>query len=92
MTDTRTFELHRDIDISGVSGTGPVADGVVFPDGTTVLHWRPRRGDGLRGSTSVYLSLAHLEQIHGHRGATRVVWTDPLARAYPTPAEIAAEV
>lgn len=34
------FELHRDTDVSGVSGVGIVADGVVFPDGTAVLQWR----------------------------------------------------
>ena len=35
----RTFELHRDTDVSGVSGTGVVAEGVEFADGTTVVRW-----------------------------------------------------
>lgn len=30
----RRFQLHRDHDITGVSGPGVVADGVLFPDGT----------------------------------------------------------
>src|SRR4051794_16547249 len=33
------FELHRDQDISGVSGVGVVAEGVAFTDGTVALRW-----------------------------------------------------
>lgn len=40
MTHTRTFVLYRDTDVTGISGTGPVADGVVYPDGVTVMRWR----------------------------------------------------
>jgi len=35
----RTFVLHRDEDVSGVSGTGVVAEGVVFSDGAVVVRW-----------------------------------------------------
>lgn len=65
-----TFELHRDVDVSGVSGTGIVADGAVFPDGVTVIRWR-----GDRSSTVVWPRLEDAEAIHGHGGATRIVWT-----------------
>lgn len=65
----RLFQLVRDVDVTGVSGTGTVADGVVFPDGTTVLRWR-----GDRQSTVVWPSIADVEAIHGHGGATRVEW------------------
>lgn len=65
-----TFELHRDNDVSGVSGTGVVADGAVFPDGVTVVRWR-----GERRSTVVWQDLEDVEAIHGHGGATRIVWT-----------------
>lgn len=68
---SRRFSLNRDVDPSGVSGTGHVADGVRFPDGVCVLRWAV----GLR-STAVYDDLAQLEQIHGHGGLTRVVWQD----------------
>lgn len=67
----RTFQLHRDVDVSGVSGTGIVADGAVFPDGVTVIRWR-----GERQSTVVWPSIEDVEAIHGHGGATRIVWTD----------------
>lgn len=65
----QNFYLQRDKDISGTSGTGIVADGVVFSDGTAVLHWR-----GSLSSTAVYKSIEELEQIHGHKGATKVVF------------------
>ena len=34
----RTFEMTRKADESGVSGTGKVAEGVVFESGYTVLR------------------------------------------------------
>ncbi|MGW5377465.1 hypothetical protein ACWESM_18665 [Nocardia sp. NPDC003999] len=67
----RTFELVRERDVTGVSGTGVVADGVLWPDGHASLRWR-----GDRRSTSSWDSLDDLEAVHGHEGATRVVWTD----------------
>lgn len=68
----RTFELHRDQDVSGVSGTGRVAEGVEFSDGTTVLRWLTRTG-----SVAVYLNAVDMEKVHGHDGRTRVVWQNP---------------
>jgi hypothetical protein len=35
----RVFQLMRDEDVSGVSGVGRVAVGVVFPSGKVVLEW-----------------------------------------------------
>ncbi|GAA4123193.1 hypothetical protein GCM10022215_29600 [Nocardioides fonticola] len=67
----RTFELHRDTDVSGISGTGVVAEGVEFSDGTAVVRWVV----GEHQSTVVWPSLASVEAIHGHGGATRVVMT-----------------
>lgn len=65
----RTFHLARDVDVSGVSGVGIVAEGVVFPDGVTVIRWR-----GERQSTVVWPCVEDVEAIHGHGGATRIVW------------------
>jgi hypothetical protein len=68
----RRFELHRHVDLSGVSGTGVVAQGVEFTDGSVAIRWR---GDWAtttihdRGSASV-------EHIHGHGGSTDIVWLD----------------
>lgn len=39
MTSPQAFVLERDQDVSGVSGVGTVAEGVVFSDGTVSLRW-----------------------------------------------------
>lgn len=81
----RKFELHRDADATGVSGTGVVADGVVFehpvtvkyddgyevtlPSGWVRLVWR-----GPDSSTVHWPDLDTAMRVHGHNGLTRVVW------------------
>jgi hypothetical protein len=65
----KTFILYRDKDVSGVSGTGAVAEGVQFGDGVVVLRWR-----GEHASTVVWASIDDALAIHGHDGLTRVVW------------------
>jgi hypothetical protein len=61
------FYLERDEDVSGVSGIGIVATGVVFPDGQCVLQWKNT------GSIAIYRDLDTLIEVHGHSGATRIV-------------------
>lgn len=65
------FELHRDTDVSGVSGIGQVAEGVVFNDGSVALRWL-----GVFHSTAIHESIAAVVSIHGHNGLTRVIWLD----------------
>ena len=67
----RRFFLVRDEDVSGVSGTGTVAEGVLFSTGKCVLAWMTRYR-----SVAVYDSIEELEAIHGHDGRTRVFWRD----------------
>lgn len=67
-TGPRLFQLHRDTDVTGFSGTGVVADGVIWPDGTVSMRWR-----GEIRTTTEAACVAHIERIHGHGGATRVV-------------------
>jgi hypothetical protein len=68
----RRFRLVRAEDVSGVSGTGVVAEGVVFSVGSIALSWcSPYR------SVTIYESLDDLEAIHGHEGRTRIEWLDP---------------
>lgn len=78
MTHSRTFTLIRDTDVTGISGTGPVADGIVFPDGVTILRWRdvtgPNAERGVRPTTVVHESPEAVEALHGHNGATRIMW------------------
>jgi hypothetical protein len=65
------FELHRKEDETGISGTGHIADGVEFDDGTCVLRWRTEYR-----STAVYSSIEDLTEIHGHQGKTVILWND----------------
>lgn len=65
----RTLHLERDEDVSGISGTGIVAYGVEFPDGSVVLRW-----DTKVRSTVFYDSIQDVETITGHGGRTRIVF------------------
>jgi hypothetical protein len=67
----RRFLLNRTEDTSGVSGTGVVAEGIAFTDGTVVLRWTVQFK-----STAVYESVEDLIAIHGHEGTTEVAWLD----------------
>ena len=64
----RAFRLKRDVDPTGVSGTGFVAEGIEFTDGTVVVRWL-----GETPSTVVWPSLDAAMKVHGHDGKT-VVW------------------
>lgn len=68
----RRFVLERNEDVSGVSGTGVVAEGVEFTDGTVVLRWIT----GEHRSTVVWPSIRSVEVIHGHDGRTLVKFVD----------------
>ncbi|MEE4540970.1 hypothetical protein V2S66_03180 [Streptomyces sp. V4-01] len=67
----RRFYLHRAHDTTGVSGTGRIADGIEWPDGTVTIRWR-----GDRPSVVHWAALADAEHVHGHGGRTYVVWLD----------------
>ena len=65
----KTFKLVRLHDVSGVSGEGIVAEGVVFHDGQVVLSWF-----GKFHSMEVHPTIEQLQRIHGHDGLTQVLW------------------
>lgn len=69
----RAFLMVRDEDETGISGTGVVAEGVEFLDGTVVIRWQTHGDD--HHSTVVWASLADAQAIHGHGGKTRFVFT-----------------
>jgi len=71
-TGVKRFVMVRDEDVSGVSGTGIVAEGVKFSDGVCVIHWcgeYPTSTVHERGIDSILA-------IHGHEGRTRIEWLD----------------
>ena len=72
----KQFWLGRKEDVSGTSGTGVVAEGVVFSNGWCALHWLTKYT-----SVAYYQSIAELEAIHGHNGATIVLWSNPFSQA-----------
>ena len=67
----RRIRLNRQHDVSGVSGTGIVAYGVVWPDGTVTLRW-----DTQVRSTVMYDSIDDVVTITGHGGNTVIEWVD----------------
>jgi hypothetical protein len=81
----RRFYLNRTEDESGVSGTGRVADGVLFENGMYAVAFR-----SLHKGVIVYPSLAEMMVVHGHEGRTEVVWIDDDPKA-PKAAEKASE-
>lgn len=76
---TATFILQRHVDHSGVSGTGVVAEGAEFSDGSVALRW-----PGEHPSTAVWPDMRDMEAIHGHQGDTVVQYTgsERLVAAY----------
>lgn len=47
----RRFLLERDRDVTGVSGTGHVAEDVIWTDGTVDVHWPGARPSWLHWRT-----------------------------------------
>lgn len=72
----RYFHLLRKKDVSGVSGTGRVAEVVELHDGQVILSWY-----GQHHVTSLHPSLRSILAIHGHGGLTYLesieTWKEP---------------
>ncbi|MFD9569955.1 hypothetical protein ACFWBI_08935 [Streptomyces sp. NPDC059982] len=72
MSQSRRFHLLRHHDVTGVSGEGIVADGILWPDGTASVRWRGEHPSVVfwdQGQLSV-------DHVHGHGGHTEIVWDD----------------
>ena len=65
------FWLFRTEDVNGVSGTGYVAEGVIFHDGRVAMSWL-----SVPSSIAIYESVEIVETIHGHGGKTVVILGD----------------
>jgi hypothetical protein len=63
-----TFVFNRKQDISGISGTGIIAQGCEFESGITLLCWL-----GSTPSIVLHDSFQNILDIHGHNGATEIV-------------------
>lgn len=67
----RRFNLVRNEDETGISGTGTVAQGIQFDTGRCAMAWLTSVS-----SIAVYDSIEDLVKIHGHGGKTVVEWID----------------
>jgi hypothetical protein len=66
----RLFQLVRHTDVSGVRGTGTLAEGVEWSDGAVTLRWR-----GRWPATSVWDGgIDALLAVHGQGGRTQIHW------------------
>lgn len=72
---SRRFILWRYTDVSGVSGTGLVAEGVALPDGQCVMQWVTQTA-----SIGLYRNFQELIDIHGHGKCTVIRWIDEPAK------------
>ena len=83
----RRFHLYRRSDVSGVSGLGKVAEGIEWSDGTVAVRWLTvgtakandpdiGRRVKVKPTTVIHDDIASVIGIHGHNGATEVVWDD----------------
>lgn len=67
----RRFYLFRNEDVSGVSGTGKVAEGVEFENGMCALSF-----SSAYPHANIYANMRAVVEVHGHGGATEVVFID----------------
>jgi hypothetical protein len=59
------------MDVTGISGVGPVINGVQFNDGVCVIRWSTAYP-----STTVHDSIENILAVHGHGGLTELEWID----------------
>ncbi len=60
----RTFKLVRNEDLTGISGTGFIAEGIEFSNGKVALMWNRSNSLGL------FDTMQEMLNVHGHNGST----------------------
>ncbi len=75
------FCLERTDDETGVSGTGAVAYGTLYPNGKVTVAWHTRRAN----SVSIYDNMEDMLAVHvlPHNGKTKVSWLYQLKLSKP---------
>lgn len=74
----RRFNLVRHEDVTGLSGTGIVAEGVAFSSGKVCLEWIGKNPTSVVWHDN---GIASTRAIHGHNGLTEIHWVDKLFEA-----------
>lgn len=72
----RRFVIDRRRDPTGVSGTGTVAQGMVFHTGQVVVCWF-----GEHATVTVHPSIDSVRAVHLHGGDSAIRWIDPICFA-----------
>lgn len=67
----RRFQMVRRDDVSGMSGTGIVAEGIEWRDGRCAYRWLTSPG-----TTQIASQVEDIRHIHGHNGKTTIRWLD----------------
>ncbi len=67
----KRFYLDRTGDVSGVSGIGKVAEGIEFANGIVALSFSSQFPHA-----NIYTNMRVVEEVHGHKGMTKVVYVD----------------
>jgi len=73
----KTFEMFRQQDETGISGTGKVIEGVIFSDGECVVRWVAE--DSNARCVSIWPNFGSFMTIHVHPhpdNSTRIVFSD----------------
>ncbi len=79
----KLFHFYRKEDQTGVSGTGPVVEGVQFTNGWCAIRWISEMS-----SVCFYQSLEDVKKVHSHGGRTEIILHDfEPVRARETPSE-----
>lgn len=74
----RTFHVVRDEDVSGVSGVGVIAEGVLFSNGKVFVNWL-----SMHKIVEMSDSMAEWQAVHGHEGKTKILWDDEVSTPEP---------
>lgn len=73
----KLFYLQRTEDESGISGTGRIAQGIIFDNGKVALTWLSDTP-----STAIYDSIGDVRSIHGHEGRTEIMMEQDWKRSF----------
>lgn len=71
MNASRRFNFVRTEDVSGVSGTGVVGEGVEFTNGKVCFTWHSSKS-----SVAIYDNIKTFISVHGHEGKGNIEWVD----------------
>lgn len=72
MSTALLYGLNRHHDVSNVSGEGDEKATICeFSSGLTVMHWNTETP-----SIAIYTDFRHIEELHGHKGASELVLHD----------------